>query len=104
MSAARDQLLRCAGTGVRPGPRGGGPLAPDRDPAPDERRVSPGGEAQLGDLPVAGGVRPALAEAERGAAHSASRSARPAAAWASSATAAVSCSAVSQAWACRAAA
>ena len=52
---------------MRPGPRGGGPLAPDRDPAPDERRVSPGGDAQSGDLPVPGGVLPALAEAERGA-------------------------------------
>src|SRR5215470_12642768 len=52
---------------VRPGPSGGGPLAPDGDPAPDERAISPGGDAQFGDLPVAGGVLRALAEAERGA-------------------------------------
>src|SRR5215472_7087564 len=65
--AARDQLFGHAGAGVRPGPGGGGPLAPDRDPAPDERRVSSRGDAQLGDLPVPAGVLPALAEAERGA-------------------------------------
>jgi len=52
---------------VRPGPGGGGALAPDRDPAPDERAIRPGGDAQFGDLPVAGGVLPALTEAERGA-------------------------------------
>ena len=67
MPCGTGPAIQLRGTGVRPGPRGGGPLAPDRDPAPDERRVSSGGDAQFGDLPVAGGVLPALAEAERGA-------------------------------------
>jgi len=65
MPCGTGPAIQLRGTGVRPGPRGGGPLAPDRDPAPDERRVSSRGDAQFGDLPVPAGVLPALAEAER---------------------------------------
>jgi hypothetical protein len=41
---------------IREGRRGGGPLAPDLDPGLDQRLVYPRGDAQVGDLPVPGGV------------------------------------------------
>ncbi len=43
---------------------GGGPLAPDLDPGLDQRLVYPGGDAQVGDLPVPGGGELVLAIAE----------------------------------------
>jgi hypothetical protein len=50
---------------VRHHPCDGGTLPPDGDPALDERLVRSGGDAQLGDLPVPGGILAAFAEAER---------------------------------------
>jgi hypothetical protein len=44
---------------------GGGPLPADLDPPLDQCLVGAGGNAQLGDLLVPGGVGPAFAEAER---------------------------------------
>jgi len=46
---------------------GGGTLPPDGDPALDERPVCSGGDTQLGDLPVPGGVLASFPEAECGA-------------------------------------
>jgi hypothetical protein len=44
--------------------RGGGPLAADLDPGLSQRLVHPGGDAQVGDLPVPRGVGLVLAIAE----------------------------------------
>jgi len=44
---------------------GGGPFPADIDPPLDQRLVGAGGDAQFGDLPVAGGVGPAFAETQR---------------------------------------
>jgi hypothetical protein len=52
---------------VRHRPCDGGTLPPDGDPALDERLVRSGGDAQIGDLPVPGGILASFAEAERGA-------------------------------------
>jgi hypothetical protein len=62
---ARWHSLRCQHAGLV-GARGCGarPLAPDLDPALNERLVCPGGEAQFSDLPVPGGVALVLAVAE----------------------------------------
>lgn len=49
---------------VGKGRRGGRPLAPDLDPGFKKRLVYSGGDAQLGDLPVPGGVDLALAIAQ----------------------------------------
>src|SRR5215468_3838926 len=43
---------------------GAGPLAPHLDPGLNQRLIHPGGHAQLGDLPVPGGVPLVLAIAE----------------------------------------
>jgi hypothetical protein len=43
---------------------GGGPFPADVDPSLDQRLVGAGGDAQFGDLLVAGGVGPAFAETE----------------------------------------
>jgi hypothetical protein len=52
---------------VRHRPCDGGTLPPDDDPALDERLVRSGADAQLGDLPVPGGILASFAEAESGA-------------------------------------
>ena len=44
--------------------RGAGPLAPNLDPCLNQRLVHPGGDAQVGDLPVPGGVGLVLAIAK----------------------------------------
>ena len=49
---------------VSAGCRGAGPLAPDLDPGLDQGLVYPDGGAQVGDLPVPGGVALVLAVAE----------------------------------------
>jgi hypothetical protein len=49
---------------VGEGRRGAGPLAPNLDPGLNQRLVCPGGDAQLGDLPVPGGIDLVLAIAE----------------------------------------
>ena len=41
-----------------------GSMVPDLDPRFNQRLVHPGGDAQLGDLPVPGGVHLVLAIAE----------------------------------------
>lgn len=54
---------------VGDGRRGGGPLAPDLDPGLDQRLIHPGGDAEVGNLPLPDGVELVfpIAESQTGA-------------------------------------